>query len=222
MKKESHQSRNQWWIWSREAGERAPAALSSTASESPGKPDTKVKILWVRKLTSTIDRRDPLFAKKERTDSMYAHTHQVTQNGMLIKLGLLKSGKLMNWWTTERRDPLFAQKERLKHVSLVTARTSFWKKQIAIERRDPLVCSQRAQQFVVEDDEDRIRIVAGIQIILAQGEWSSAKEAKTILKDATKDSDKHSMIWWMFMSSTLEASVFMGKNYSHNLAFHQK
>ena len=24
---------------------------------------------------------------------------------------------------------------------------------------------------------------------------------------------QHSLIWWMFMSSTLEASVFMGKNY---------
>ena len=38
-------------------------------------------------------------------------------------------------------------------------------------------------------------------------------------KDATKDSDKHSVIWGMFMSSTLQASVFMGKNYSDNLHF---
>ena len=36
-------------------------------------------------------------------------------------------------------------------------------------------------------------------------------------KDATKDSDKHSVIRWMFMSSTLQASVFMGKNYSDNV-----
>ena len=36
-------------------------------------------------------------------------------------------------------------------------------------------------------------------------------------KDATKDSDKHSVIWVTFMSSTLQASVFMGKNYSDNL-----
>ena len=32
-----------------------------------------------------------------------------------------------------------------------------------------------------------------------------------------QDNDKRSMIWGMFMSSTLEASVFMGKNYSDNL-----
>ena len=36
-------------------------------------------------------------------------------------------------------------------------------------------------------------------------------------KDATPDSDKHSLIWGMFMSSTLQASVFMVKNYSDNL-----
>ena len=35
-------------------------------------------------------------------------------------------------------------------------------------------------------------------------------------KDATKDSDKHSVIWGMFMSSTLQASVFMVQNCSDN------
>ena len=32
-----------------------------------------------------------------------------------------------------------------------------------------------------------------------------------------QDIDKCSMIWGMFMSSTLVASVFVGKNYSDNL-----
>ena len=32
-----------------------------------------------------------------------------------------------------------------------------------------------------------------------------------------QDSNKHSLIWGMFRSSILEASVFMGKNYSDNL-----
>ena len=36
-------------------------------------------------------------------------------------------------------------------------------------------------------------------------------------KDATQDSNKHSLIWWMFMSSTLQTSVFMWKEYSENL-----
>ena len=36
-------------------------------------------------------------------------------------------------------------------------------------------------------------------------------------EDSMQDIDKRSSIWWMFMSSTFEASVFMGKNYSDNL-----
>ena len=32
--------------------------------------------------------------------------------------------------------------------------------------------------------------------------------------NVAEDSEKHSVIWGMFMSSTLESSVFMGKNYS--------
>ena len=36
-------------------------------------------------------------------------------------------------------------------------------------------------------------------------------------KDATQDSNKHCLIWRTFMSSTLEASVFMRKNYSDNV-----
>ena len=36
-------------------------------------------------------------------------------------------------------------------------------------------------------------------------------------EDLMQEIDKRSLIWWMFMSSTLEASVFMGKNYSDNL-----
>ena len=36
-------------------------------------------------------------------------------------------------------------------------------------------------------------------------------------QDAMQDIDKRSLIWRLFMSSTLEASAFMGKNYSDNL-----
>ena len=64
-----------------------------------GRPDTQVKVLRVRKLRSTIEQRDPLFAVTRvtsGTDPLKMHTHQASQNEMLIKLGLLKSGNLMN------------------------------------------------------------------------------------------------------------------------------
>ena len=51
----------------------------------------------------------------------------------------------------------------------------------------------------------------------ANKEMWSTDESYSLTKDATKDRDKHSVIWWMFMSSTWQASVFMGKTYSDNL-----
>ena len=77
MKKESQQSRDQWWIWSREAMERAPSALSSTASESPEKTRQESQSP-LSSQTEMYDRTgDPLFAlKEERTGPLYGHSHQ--------------------------------------------------------------------------------------------------------------------------------------------------
>ena len=96
VKKESQQNWDQWWIWSRDAVKGLQPRYLVLHQKAREKPDTKVKILWVRKLRSTIERGDPL----------YAHTHQATQNGILITLGLLKSGNLMNWWKMEQGDLL--------------------------------------------------------------------------------------------------------------------
>ena len=49
------------------------------------------------------------------------------------------------------------------------------------------------------------------------------KRQKRSSMNVTDYDEKHSVFWGMFMSSTLQASVFMGKNYSDNkLAFHQE
>ena len=39
------------------------------------------------------------------------------------------------------------------------------------------------------------------------------KKQKQSSMDATEDSEEHSVIWGMFMSAALQASVFMEKNY---------
>ena len=78
------------------SNERAPSALSSTASESPGKTQHENQNPLSPQAEKYDRTGDPLFAQKERTDPLYTHTHQATQNGMLMKLGLLKSRNLMN------------------------------------------------------------------------------------------------------------------------------
>ena len=45
---------------------------------------------------------------------------------------------------------------------------------------------------------------------------NKCEKDKQSLMDATEDSEEHSVIWRMFVSSTLQASVFLVKNYSDN------
>ena len=62
VKKESQQNRSRWWIWSRDAAKGLLTCYLLLHQKAWGKPDTKVKLFWVRKLRSTIKRWDPLYA----------------------------------------------------------------------------------------------------------------------------------------------------------------
>ena len=79
----------------------------------------------------------------------------------------------------------------------------------------PVVCPQRgarAQQFVIGDDETEL----GSRSFLDWVNDQVRKRQKRSSMNVTEDSEKHSVMWGMFMSSRLEPSVFMGKNYSDN------
>ena len=69
--------------------ERTLDVLASTASESPEKTTYESHIyLSTRGMSS----------EWERGDLLRTLSHQVTQSGILTKIGLLKSGNLMKWW----------------------------------------------------------------------------------------------------------------------------
>ena len=80
----------------------------------------------------------------------------------------------------------------------------------------PVVCSQRAHQFVIEDDETESELSLGSSSFLHRVTDQVRKKQKQSSKDAIEDNEEHSVIWGMFMSSTLQASVFMVKHYSDN------
>ena len=170
---------------------RAPSTLSSSATESPGKKSYESQSPWVRKLRNLIEQGNPLLAvtqvtgKATTTDSWKARTRQATQNGTMTKLGLLKSGNLMNWWMIERGNPLFALNEEHSNSSLKTTKQN-------------QICLQ---------DPDHARIGWMIKC---------EKRQKRSSSNVTENDEKHSVIWGMFMSSTLESSVVMGKNHSDN------
>ena len=79
---------------------RAPGALLSSASESPVKTRYEIQSPLSMQAEKYDRTGNPLFAVTQvtsaTTDPLKAHTQQATQNGMLMKLGLLKSGNLMN------------------------------------------------------------------------------------------------------------------------------
>ena len=77
-------------------------------------------------------------------------------------------------------------------------------------------------EFVIDDDMDSDTVTESNLSLRSRSFLNRVNDRlRKILghssKDAMQDIDKRSMIWRMFMSSTLEASVFMGKNYSYNL-----
>ena len=80
VKKESQQSQDQWWIWSRGAAKGILTCLPLLLQKARGKPDTKVKLFWVRKLRSTIERGNPLFAVNEEQGHSNSSLETTKQN----------------------------------------------------------------------------------------------------------------------------------------------
>ena len=77
-------------------------------------------------------------------------------------------------------------------------------------------------KFVIDDDMDSDTATESNPIpksssFLNRVNDRLRKKLNRSPEDSMQDIDKRSMIWRMFMSSTVEASVFMGKNYLENL-----
>ena len=70
--------------------------------------------------------------------------------------------------------------------------------------------SQHTDRLNFEDDETNSFAEAKSDLSLGR------KRQKRSSMNVTEDGEKHSVIWRMFMSSTLQASVFMEKNFSDN------
>ena len=92
-----------------------------------------------------------------------------------------------------------------------------------VNEQPPGLFAEHTDRFIVDDDDMDSNTVAESDFSLKSRSflhWVNDRVRKMLdqsSKDAIQDNDKHSLIWRMFMSSTLEASVFMGKNYSENL-----
>ena len=83
----------------------------------------------------------------------------------------------------------------------------------------PVVCPSggaRQQQLIIEDDGTESDLSLRSRSFLDRVNDQVLKRQKHSSMNVTENDDKHSVIWWMFMSVTLEPAVFMGKNNSDN------
>ena len=92
-----------------------------------------------------------------------------------------------------------------------------------VNEQPPGLFAQHTDRFIVDDDDMDSNTVTESDLSLKSRSFLHRVNDRVLKMldlssiDATQDSNKHFLIWRMFMSSTLEASLFMGKNYSDNL-----
>ena len=70
----------------------------------------------------------------------------------------------------------------------------------------------RPQQFIIENDEAELELSVESRSFVNRVNDQVRKRQKRI-SNVAEDGEKHSMIWGMFMTVTMESAVFMGKNY---------
>ena len=100
-----------------------------------------------------------------------------------------------------------------------------WKSDELMEDRPgrPVVFAQHTDRIIVENDKMNSHTEAESEMSLESRPFlhrvddQVRKRQKQSSKDAMHDSNKHSVIWGMFMSATLQASVIIFKIYSNNL-----
>ena len=74
----------------------------------------------------------------------------------------------------------------------------------------------RPQQFIIGNDETESELSVESKSFLSRVNDQVRKRQKRSSMNVTENEEKHSMIWGMFMSVTLESAVFMEKNYLDN------
>ena len=166
---------------------RTPDVLASTASESPGK------------------------IRYESQLPLSSWTEQHLRTGRLVEDACSSS---YSEWEADEEWSL----EEWKSDEVMEVRTVR-----LVNEQPPGLFKEHTDRFIVDDDDMDPSTVAESDMSLKSRSFLHRvndhvrKRQKQSSIDATEDSDKHSFIWRMFMSSTSQASVLMGKNYLENL-----
>ena len=119
-----------------------------------------------------------------------------------------------NFLVSDTRIPTWFSHEETQHDGTVQSVVSEVVPRERSERPD--VDSQqeaRPQQFVIGNDEAELE--------LSVESWSLVDRVndqvrKCRISNVTENGEKHSTVWWMFMTAKMESAVLMRKNYQNN------
>ena len=120
-----------------------------------------------------------------------------------------------SWGATRESQPGFSHEETrhdgtaLSDVKEVIPRERSGRPDVDPQRE------ARPRQFVVGNDETELELSVESRSFVNRVNHQVRKRQKRI-SNVPEDGEKHSMIWGMFMTVTMESAVFMGKNYLNN------
>ena len=173
------------------------SVLASTASESPVKTRQRKSISSEsRELEQHHDRTGRPVACSQRADQLVVCAH---------------SSSYSEW----NVDKTWSSKG-LKSNELMDDRTG----------RPVVLRTAQRTRFVIENDETNSYTEAESELSLGSRSFlhrvndQVRKRQNQSSKDATEDSDKHSVIWRMFMSSTLGCICIHGEELLRQFTFH--
>ena len=173
---------------------RAPSNLSSFASESPVKRSYESQSPWSAKGETYHRTRTPVVGRDPRT-APGNHHKQFVESSYSVRYSGWDGDKA---WSSQEWKP----------DELIDDRTE-----------TPVVCRQRGarpQQIIIGNDEAELELSSGSRSFLDRVNDQVRKRQKRSSMNVTENDEKHSVMWRMFMSVTLESAVFMRKNYSDN------
>ena len=209
---------------------RAPSNLSSSASESPEKRSYESQSPWSAKaekydrtVTPVVGRdtsHEPVHHHKQFVGSSYSARYSGWDDDKAWSSQEWKADELMDdrtgtpvvcsWARTHEFQSRFSREHKYVIIE---------EEEIHDRTGTPVVCPQRGarpQQFIIGDDEAELELSSGSRSFLDRVNDQVRKRQKRSSMNVTENDEKHSVIWGMFMSVTLESAVFMGKNYSDN------
>ena len=194
---------------------RAPSTLSSSASESPGKKSYESQRRWSAKAEKNdrtgqpIVGRDVYSARYSRwnDDKVWSSQERKADKSMDDRK---EKPVVTSWRTTYESQSSFSQ-AKTQHVIVE-------EEEPHDRTGQPVVYPQRETrpQQIIGNDETESELSMGSRSFSNSVNVQVRKRQKRFSMNVTENGEKHSMIWGMFMSFTLESAVFMGKNYLNN------